>query len=110
MGVQGQVIGQQIDVMRQQQCQSLLEPTGDAAIVAAPKQAVVNQQSVSAIIKGGLDEGQAGRHPRDDFFNLGTALYLQPVGTVVFEQLRLQQLVAQTKKLMSLRHVSGAQF
>ena len=106
--IQRQVVGQQIDIVRKQQRQSLLHPAGDAAVLAAPEQAVVNQQRIRAFIYGSLNECFACSHARDDFFDLGASFHLQTVGAVVLEQLRLQQLVAQADELVSLCHVSGA--
>ena len=62
MCIQRQVIGQQVDVVRQQQGQSLLHPTGDGAVLPAPEQAMVNQQSVRAFFNSRFNQRFAGCH------------------------------------------------
>ena len=61
MGVQWQVIGQQIDIVLQQQSQSCFQPSRHRTRLVAPKQTMVNQQSVGTGVNGRLDQGQTGR-------------------------------------------------
>ena len=70
MGVEWQVVGQQIDIVRQQQRQALLEPTGHAAVMAAPEQTMVNQQSIRTLRDRRFDQSATRCHPRYDFLNL----------------------------------------
>jgi hypothetical protein len=46
VGVERQVVGEQVDVVREQQGQPLLHPAGDADVLAAPEQAVVHEDRV----------------------------------------------------------------
>ena len=48
VGVQGQVVGQQIDVGADQSGHALAQPAGQAPVMTAPKQAVVDQQGIGA--------------------------------------------------------------
>jgi hypothetical protein len=91
--VQRQVVGEQVQVGAQQQAQALLHPAGDAAVLAAPEQAVVNEQGVGLGVDGGLDERAAGGHARDDLADGRAALDLQAVGSVVLEAAGGQQQV-----------------
>ena len=107
MGIQRQVVGQQIDVMGQQQSQALLHPARDPTILPAPKQAVMNQNRIGTPTHGGLDQGQAGGHPRDDFLDLGPPLDLKAVGPVVPEALGLKHLVKPSEQDRSVDRSNG---
>jgi len=98
MGVQRQVVGKQVDVMRQQQLQPLLEPAGHAAVLSAPEQAVVHEDGIGLRGDGRFDQRAAGAHAADDACNLGPAFDLQAVGAVVLEALGLQQAVKGLQK------------
>ena len=94
MRIQRQMVGKQIDIVSQQQSQTLFQPTSDSTVMTAPEQSVVNQQSVCALFNRCLYESQARGDTGDDFFHLAAAFHLQTVGAVIFKQLRLQQVVA----------------
>jgi hypothetical protein len=83
--IERQVVREQVDVVAQQQAQALLHPAGDAAVLAAPEQAVVNEDGVGLGVDRGLDERPAGGHAGDDLAHHGAALDLQAVGSVVLE-------------------------
>ena len=102
MGIQWQVIGKQIDVMRQQQAYALLEPTGNPTIHAAPEQAVVHKDGVGLGVDGRLDQRTAGRDAADDAADLAFAFHLQAIGPVVLESFGLQQPVEDGKEVVSL--------
>ncbi len=106
VGVQWQVVGVKIDVMRQQQAQALAHPAHHAAILATPKQAMVNQQGVSPSGNRGLNQRSAGRDAADDARHVRLALHLQAVGAVVFEAFGLQQRV-QAVQQFSTRDAHG---
>ena len=48
MRIERQVVGEQVDAVRQQQRQARLQPAGQAPVLAAPEQAVVHQDRVGA--------------------------------------------------------------
>ncbi len=60
VGVQWQVIGQQIDFVLQQQRQTCFKPPRHRTRLVAPKQTMVNQQSVGTGVNGRLDQCQTG--------------------------------------------------
>ena len=101
MGIQRQMVGKEIDVVGQQQADALLEPARDAAIHAAPEQAVVHEDGIGLRLDGRLDQRAAGRHPADDAADLAAPLHLQAVGTIVLEALGLQQTVEVGQEFLS---------
>jgi len=54
------MVGKQIDVVLEQGLQALLHPTGHAARLTAPKQAVVHHDGIGVDGDGGLNQGQTG--------------------------------------------------
>ena len=101
VGIQRQVVGEQVDVVGQQQRQALLHPAGDPAVPAAPEQAVVHKNRIGLRRNGRLDERAAGRDAGDDFANLRPPLDLQAIGAVVLEALGLQQRVKGLQQILS---------
>ena len=104
MGVQRQVVGEQVDVVREQQGQALLHPAGDAAILAAPEQAVVHKDGVGLGLHRRLDQGAAGSDARNQPPHVFLALHLQPIGPVVLEPLGLEQAVEGLQELLCTGH------
>ena len=102
MCIQRQMVGEKVDIVLQQKCQTLLHPAGNASILPAPEQAVVHHDGVSPLLNGRLDERTAGSdsgNQRPDFL---TPFYLEPIGTVIFEVVwphmrikRIQQIMPQ---------------
>jgi hypothetical protein len=78
--IERQVVGEQVDVVRQQQGQALLHPAGDAPVLAAPEQAVVHEDGVGAGGDGRLDQRAAGGHAGDDAPDLGRPSTCRPLG------------------------------
>ncbi|MNT12775.1 hypothetical protein D3C72_1477180 [compost metagenome] len=93
VGIQRQVVGIQVDVVRQQQLQALLHPARHTAVLPTPEQAVVHKNGISAGGNGCLDQRTAGGHATHDARDLGLAFNLQAVGAIVLEALGLQQAV-----------------
>ena len=91
VGVHWQMVGQQIDVVLQQKPKALAHPARYAAIMAAPKKAVVDQNRICMRGYRSLNEGQTSRNARDDFSYLQASFHLQTIGAKVFELGRLQQ-------------------
>ena len=83
--IQRQMVGKQVDVIRQQQPQTLAHPASDAAVLATPEKAVVHKNGVGPASDGRFDQRPAGRHATHQAGNIGLALDLQTVGAVVLE-------------------------
>ena len=101
VGIQRQVVGDQVDIVRQQKAQALFEPARHAPIHAAPKQAVVNEDGIGPVGNGRFNQGPAGRHTGHDVAHLRLALHLQAIGAVVFKTLRLQQASAVLQQVVT---------
>ena len=101
--VQRQMVGKQVDVVRQQTFQPLLHPAGHPAVLAAPEQAVVHKNRVGTGVYGRVDQRAVGRHTADQFANAGLALDLQPIGAVVLEALGLHLCIKGGQHGRSLR-------
>ena len=97
--IQRQVIGEQIEVVGQQQSQALLQPARHATVLAAPEQSVVDKNRICLRRHSRFNQREAGRHARDDFAHLAFAFDLQAVGPVVLETLGLQKLIKFTEQL-----------
>lgn len=93
MRVERQVVGEEVDVAVQQQRQPLLHPAGDAAVLAAPEEAVMDEDGIGLGADRGLDQRAARGHARDDLAHGGAALDLQAVRSVVLEALGSEQQV-----------------
>ena len=93
MRVERQVVREQVDAVRQQALDALLQPAGDAPVMATPEQAVMHQQRVGAACDRRIDQRQARGDAGDDLAHLGAALDLQTVRPIIPEPLRLQQRV-----------------
>ena len=66
---------------------------------------MVHQHQIRAELRGGIQQGLAGRHPADHARDLRATLHLQAVGAVVGEAPRLQQVVGVGNQLLEIdRH------
>ena len=101
MRIQRQVVGKQADVVRQQALQALLHPAGNASVLPAPEQAVVDKNGIGLLGNGRIDQRPAGGHAADDARNLRLALHLQAVGAVIFEAFGLQQCIERLQQGVS---------
>jgi hypothetical protein len=104
VGVERQVVGIEVDAVAEQQRQALLQPAGDAAVHAAPEQAVVDQQRVGAARDRRLDEGAAGGDAGDDLAHLGAALDLQTVRPIILEAPGVEQGVQAVLEIGTVGH------
>ena len=93
MRIQRQVVREQVDVVREQQRQALLQPAGHPAVLAAPEQPVVHEHGVGPRRDRRLDQRAAGGHAGNDAPDRRPALDLQAVGSVILEPLGLEQVV-----------------
>ena len=103
MRIQRQVVGEKVDVVAQQQAEPLLHPAGDAAVLAAPEQAVVHEDGIGLGMDGGLDQRAARGHAGDDLAHRGAAFDLQAVGPVVLEALGGEQQVERMEEFVAGR-------
>ena len=93
MGVQGQVVGVEVEVVLQRQRHAGAACADDAAVLVAPHPAVVDQHRVGAAFHGDAQQGFAGGDTGDNVSDFGSAFHLQPVGAVVLETGGLQGVV-----------------
>jgi hypothetical protein len=62
--IQRKMVGKEVDIVRQQQCQALLHPAGHAAILATPEQAMGARRShPPGRLSRRFDQRPARRHP-----------------------------------------------
>ena len=87
------MVSEKVDIVRQQQGESLLHPPGDAPILSTPEQAMMDKNGVSLCSNRGLDQGPARSNAGHDLANYRPALYLKPIGAEILEFLGLQQRV-----------------
>jgi hypothetical protein len=89
--IERQVVGEQVDAMRQQQLDALLQPAGDAAVLVLPEQAVVHEQRIGLVRDRRLDHRAARGDAGDDAADLFPALDLQTVRPIIPEPADLQR-------------------
>ncbi len=106
--IERQVVGKQIDIVRQQQRQPLLHPAGDAPVLSAPEQAMVDKNSICLRGNRRLDQGPAGGDAGDDFSHAGPAFHLQAVGAIVTKAPGFKQGVKSLQKLSAVDHGMGS--
>jgi hypothetical protein len=83
MGIQRQVVGEQVDVVRQQSRHALFAETRDAPVLGLPEPAVMHQQRIRAALGRGLDQRLAGGDPADDAPDALAAFHLQAVWAII---------------------------
>ena len=105
--IQWQVIGKQVDVMRQQQGKSLLHPARDTSVLTTPEQTMVHEDGVCIRGDSRFDQRQTGGHTRDDPADLRTALHLQAVRSVVLESGRFQQSIKGVEQVKAAGHAQN---
>ncbi len=93
MGVQWKVVREEVDVVLQQQRQTLFHPARDPAVLATPEKPVMNEDGVSLAGNCGLYQGAAGGGAAHAPAHLSPPFHLQTVGTVVLEAPGLEQIV-----------------
>ncbi|CFP59723.1 Uncharacterised protein [Bordetella pertussis] len=102
VGIQRQVIGQQVQFVAQRQRQAGAARAEHAAVLVAPEPAVVHQHRVGAALDRRAQKRLGGRHAGDNVRDLGLAFDLQPVGTIVLESRRLQRAVQPVGQLADM--------
>jgi len=101
VGVQRQVVGEQIDVVTQEQAQALPHPADHPGVLPAPEQAVVHEDGIGLGMDRRLDQRPAGGHAGDDLAHRGAAFDLQAVGSVVLESLGCEQQVERMQEFVA---------
>jgi serine protease DegQ len=104
--IQRQMKSKQADVSQHQPPHTCRQPARQAAVLAAPEQAVVHQQRVGAGSNGRVNEGQTGGDTRDQVLHRPPALHLQAVRPIIFERLWLQQLLQALIDFIEFRHAA----
>ena len=110
VGIQRQVVGKQVHTMLHQTAHALAQPASQSAVLTAPEQAVVHEQSIGTVGDGGVDEGQAGRDARDQAAQRPVAFDLQTIRPIILEALRLQQNLQKSVYFFQLGHGAAAPF
>ena len=87
------MIGKQIDIVRQQQCQTLFHPASHPPVLTTPEQAMVHKNRVRMRGDSGFNKCAAGGDARNYFPDGGATFHLQAIGTIVLKPLWLQQCV-----------------
>lgn len=105
MGVQGQVIGEEVDIPAQQGRQALFAKAGDPAILAPPEPAVVHQHPVRLLGHRRIQQGLAGGHPADQTAYGFPAFHLQAVWAIILETAGFQKLIQIGRQCVSLHFV-----
>jgi hypothetical protein len=108
MGVQRQVVGEQVDAAVDQAGHPLEQPAGQPPVLAAPEQAVVDDQRIGARLGRGLDQREAGGDAADDPPHLRTALDLQAVRTIILETIHGEPVTQVGVEFLSMDHVGTA--
>ena len=103
--IERQMVGEQVDVVRQEQRQPLFHPTSDAAVLAAPKKAVVYKDCVRLRSDGSFNQRPTRGDARNHLANIVCTFDLQAVGTVIPKTLRLEQIVKALQKLSAISHI-----
>lgn len=93
MGVEGEVVGGEGDVRLEEDSQAAGEDRVDGSDSRAPEEAVMDEQQLSVLRCGQLEELGMGRDARGDRAYIGASGDLQAVQAVVLEALRLEQAV-----------------
>src|ERR1035437_7316202 len=101
-GVQRQVIGEQAELMRDEQPDARAARAGEAGVVAFPEVAMVHQDGVSPIGERGLDHIKARRHPAYDAAYLASPYHLQPIWAIITKSGDFQQAVQVTVQFLAL--------
>ena len=103
MRVERQVVGEQVDVVAEQQPETLSHPADHTAVLPAPEQAVVHEDRVGLGADGGLDQRAAGGHARHDLADLRAAFHLETVRAIVLEAVGCQQQVERVQQFVAGR-------
>ena len=87
MGIEWQVIGQQANLVIEQQLDALTLDADNRLLLAPPKIAMVNEECIGSRVDCSFDKCPACGYSADYFFNRRLAFHLQPVRSIVFKLL-----------------------
>lgn len=93
MRIEREVIGEEVDVVRQQGTDAAAADTGDAPILALPEPAVMDEQRIGTARDGGVDQCLAGGNAGNDALHGSASFHLQTVWAIIPEARRFQRCV-----------------
>ena len=93
MGIERQVIGEQVDIARQQRRQPRLANSRYAPVLTAPEIAVVHDDGIGIARHRRVKQSLTGRDAGDDAANLAPPFHLQTVWAIIAVSIHLQQFV-----------------
>ena len=91
VGVEGEVVGGERDVVQEERAQSPIQGVIDVLGHPLPEQPVMDQDELGVLGGRALEQLDAGGHARDQRSHLLRTGYLKPVGGVVIEVRRMQK-------------------
>ena len=96
MDVQRQVIGEQVEFVRDEQRDARAAGAGEAGILALPEIAVVHQDGIRVVCERALNQFEACGHAAYDAADFTTPFHLQPIWAIIPKSGDLQQAVQVT--------------
>ena len=104
VGIQWQMVGNQIDTGFEQGSDPALTDAGNDRRLTLPEPAVMHEQRIGLGRGRGLDQRQAGGHTGDQAFDARPSLDLQAIGRVVTKRRSIQQIVTISDQVAGLYH------
>jgi hypothetical protein len=104
VGVQGQVVGREVEVVLEQGPQALGEHRREARGQEVPEEPVVDEDELRVELHGPLEQPALRAHGAHHPAHLAPAGHLEPVRTEVAEALGLEELVEVGDQLVDARH------
>ena len=91
MGIQWQVVGQQVDIVGNQPGDPLSKPTREPTVLTSPEQPMVHQDRIGTLSNRRLNQLQTGGNTSDQSLNDVTPLHLQAIRPIILEALHAQK-------------------
>jgi len=104
--VQRQVVGEQVQVVFDQQLQPLMFLTDHAHVLAAPEITVMHQEGIGAVFDRRLQQRTTGRHASDDMPDMPAPLDLEPVWAIILKTGNIKRLRQIIGELISIDRFS----
>ncbi|CAM2149334.1 hypothetical protein PT2222_210077 [Paraburkholderia tropica] len=93
VAVERQMVGKQVEVVREQCLQATIFAPRDLRRLVLPEVAVMDQHGVGAPLERGFQKGQRGGHAGRDLLHAPPPFHLQPIRAVVLEPPGFQKIV-----------------
>jgi len=93
VAIERQMVSNEVDVVPEQRLQTRLANAGDAAILAAPEPAMMDEDGVRATFDRRVQQRLTGRYAGDQAPDLRASFHLQAVWAIIPEAPCLQQIV-----------------